>query len=98
MTTKPNSPEALAICRRVGEEDRKKYGRIPFLIPESAKKKRKPSSEWKQRAKITSEIVADVRRMLDEGKSTNEIARRLDICQTTVSRIKRGAGRYGKID
>ncbi len=87
-----NSPESFAIARRVGEEDREKHGRLP-LIPDPPKEKiHRPSSEWKPRAKVTPELVAEVRRMLDEGKSTNEIARAVDVCQTTVSRIKRGAG------
>ena len=93
-----NSPESFEVCRRIGEADREKYGRgnIPTLTEK--KRTHKPAAEWKPRAKITDEIVAEVRRLASEGKSTHEIARALDICQATAARIKGGYGKYGKVD
>ena len=93
-----NSAESFEICRRVGDADRKKYGKT--YVPLSSPKERtyKPAAEWKPRAKITDEIIAEVRRLSAEGKSTHDIARALDICQATAARIKGGYGKYGKVD
>ncbi len=42
---KPNSPESFAICRRVGEEDRRIHGRLPVTFTPQKERKHKPSSE-----------------------------------------------------
>ena len=89
-----NSPESFAICRRVGEEDRKKYGKT--YIPRPPKERTyKPAAEWKPRAKITDEIIAEVKRLAAAGMSTHDIARACGICQATAARIKGGYGKYG---
>ena len=93
---KPNSPESFAICRRVGEEDRRIHGRLPMTVATPPKeRKHKPSSEWKPRAVITPEIIAEVKRLAKEGMTGQQIADALGISKATASRIKARKGKYG---
>ena len=93
---KPNSPESFAICRRVGEEDRRIHGRLPMTVATPPKeRKHKPSSEWKPRAVITPEIVREVKRLEREGMTCRDIAKTLGISKATASRIKSRRGKYG---
>ena len=92
-----NSPESFAICRRIGEADREKYGRVNVPTPPT-ERHYKPAEEWKPRAKVTDEIIEEVRRLSAEGRTLEEIAETVGICRATAARIKGGYGKYGKAD
>ena len=78
-----------AVSKACGGKRGRKPGRVKAAAPAAAKKRRK-------RAVITDETRAEVKKLVEAGKTGKEIATQLGISVPSVQNIKKALGLVGK--